>query len=541
MKLRIGIRIWLISALFTLLIGTHGALLEQQRSGITSGYAQALLQAFSHFFGDFGDLRSNRSFQSILSCYLALGLTATGLLAGFSKLFRDHLNKRRLLTWKNHTVIVGLDSFGLKCVEKAIREGQHVLGIDRDPAAIAIATDRFSTSRTIFAHADARDPSTLSRLGSINRASRFVVIPHDEIDILDAWLELQESEPSIDSKGVRHAYFNMRSQLAQEALRQACADNEKLVHIDIQRYCPTTRLIHNAFLRYPIDNNFKVHMSGHKTSIGLYATKDNDNLELALSSIAQIAHFASNQKLQVHLWGATEDSLPADSPLSEILDLYWGNTESTSSYQKKMNAFYVVASNARELIVGKKILRELAEEPLSSSVVCLSTFSESLLGHMLPSAIQSSFSPPWISSSPNDELAKQIHELFRKEYPDMPPWSLLPQDKKEDNRSAARHVPVKLRAMGFQFSHNGGNGIDCPPPSEVNMEALASMEHARWSATKRLSGYRLGHEKSATLRTHPSLIPWKDLSKEEKEKDHIMLKNLPEIISQANLKVIPFP
>lgn len=73
------------------------------------------------------------------------------------------------------------------------------------------------------------------------------------------------------------------------------------------------------------------------------------------------------------------------------------------------------------------------------------------------------------------------------------------------------------------------------------MEALASMEHDRWKAIKLLSGYRLGPSKSATLRTHPSLIPYKDLDESEKEKDRIMLKNLPEIISRANLKVTPFP
>jgi hypothetical protein len=55
----------------------------------------------------------------------------------------------------------------------------------------------------------------------------------------------------------------------------------------------------------------------------------------------------------------------------------------------------------------------------------------------------------------------------------------------------------------------------------ANPDAPASAQHDAWVADKELHGWRFGRSKSAEDKTHPCLIPFEDLSPEQKAKDFI--------------------
>lgn len=57
-----------------------------------------------------------------------------------------------------------------------------------------------------------------------------------------------------------------------------------------------------------------------------------------------------------------------------------------------------------------------------------------------------------------------------------------------------------------------------------NNDIISEYEHRRWNAYMRTEGYVYNKEKNDIAKTHPSLIPYKNLSKHEKDKDTEVLK-----------------
>lgn len=110
-------------------------------------------------------------------------------------------------------------------------------------------------------------------------------------------------------------------------------------------------------------------------------------------------------------------------------------------------------------------------------------------------------------------------------------WNNLNIRKKESNRYAARHIQVKMFVL---------DSIGCNPVTPANIikfyPQLAKLEHFRWSSEKMVFNYQYGEytknikEKSITkeiLKIHDQLIPYEDLTEEEKYKDLNLFLLLP--------------
>jgi Trk K+ transport system NAD-binding subunit len=110
-------------------------------------------------------------------------------------------------------------------------------------------------------------------------------------------------------------------------------------------------------------------------------------------------------------------------------------------------------------------------------------------------------------------------------------WNNLNIRKKESNRYAARHIQVKLFVL---------DSINCTPVTPDNIikfyPQLAKLEHYRWSSEKMVFNYQYGEytknikEKPITkeiLKIHDQLIPYEELTEEEKYKDLNLFLLLP--------------
>ncbi len=96
------------------------------------------------------------------------------------------------------------------------------------------------------------------------------------------------------------------------------------------------------------------------------------------------------------------------------------------------------------------------------------------------------------------------------------------------------------------------------PPSVV--EHLAEMEHERWVKTKVAAGWRWAPETEKDKKLHKDLLPWhkisdeertrlytpteaaalgvEGLSDQEKEKDRVMVRGIPEILAKAGYTIV---
>ncbi len=118
------------------------------------------------------------------------------------------------------------------------------------------------------------------------------------------------------------------------------------------------------------------------------------------------------------------------------------------------------------------------------------------------------------------------------------PWSDLPVHKKKANQHAAAHMDVKLRiANCVAVSIDAEEPEAYFPPDELMMELLAQLEHRRWMADKYLAGYSFGEKRDEDRMLHPDLIPWEELTEEDKEKDRANIRQIPQLLKLQDQKV----
>jgi len=113
----------------------------------------------------------------------------------------------------------------------------------------------------------------------------------------------------------------------------------------------------------------------------------------------------------------------------------------------------------------------------------------------------------------------------------------LPEANKEPNRAFVRNIPRSVERMGLSIVPIGNKKkIKQFLPNEI--ESLAEMEHERWSKEKLDNGWQFGKIKDADHKLHPCLIPWIGLPEDEKEKDRILVKRIPQILARIGYGVI---
>jgi hypothetical protein len=129
-----------------------------------------------------------------------------------------------------------------------------------------------------------------------------------------------------------------------------------------------------------------------------------------------------------------------------------------------------------------------------------------------------------------DRLPRLVHEAYRKVAPDHAvanlPWGQLTEEMHESNRRLMIHLPAKLASAGVDLSHWLGTGLPADGiaipelrTDPVRLEQLAELEHLRWMAERRLSGWQHGPVRDNLRRHHPDLVPWHQLPEASKRFD----------------------
>jgi hypothetical protein len=75
--------------------------------------------------------------------------------------------------------------------------------------------------------------------------------------------------------------------------------------------------------------------------------------------------------------------------------------------------------------------------------------------------------------------------------------------------------------------------------TDPQVEALAVLEHERWVRDLDNEDWTHGPEKDAARRVHPKLVPWDDLTEEDRDKDRAAVAAIPSILAQAGFEIVP--
>lgn len=157
--------------------------------------------------------------------------------------------------------------------------------------------------------------------------------------------------------------------------------------------------------------------------------------------------------------------------------------------------------------------------------------------------------PDLVLSGRTEILAQAMHQGYcatqakagesADSNPSLVPWEELPESLRESNRSFAAGIGSKLKAARFIAVPSMAARPDTDEAwvSGSELEDLARMEHERWSRDLSQQGWRHGPSRDPKLKTHPSLIPYGELSEAEKAKDRDAVLEIPTILGRAGFEL----
>ncbi len=121
--------------------------------------------------------------------------------------------------------------------------------------------------------------------------------------------------------------------------------------------------------------------------------------------------------------------------------------------------------------------------------------------------------------------------------PSLVDYADLPADVKLQNRGNASDLAHKLEFLGYSLREDAPAGAPAVrfDASDPRVDRLAKGEHERWLKAKVKAGWRYGTPRNDAQRIHPSMRPWEDLPEEEKQKDKLLVLEIPQIVASAGV------
>jgi RyR domain/TrkA-N domain len=114
-------------------------------------------------------------------------------------------------------------------------------------------------------------------------------------------------------------------------------------------------------------------------------------------------------------------------------------------------------------------------------------------------------------------------------------WIDLPEQIRESNRLAVRGYSSILEAANLSLSDDPSTAI--PVLDAAIVERLSTAEHLRWMQERLDGGWRFGAKTDRAKKIHSSLVPYEQLSEEEKEKDRQAVRRIAPIVSLVGLVI----
>lgn len=144
-------------------------------------------------------------------------------------------------------------------------------------------------------------------------------------------------------------------------------------------------------------------------------------------------------------------------------------------------------------------------------------------------------------------IAQAIHEEYYHEQkklgvkkgskPAMCPWKELSPEIKGSNLDAAHHVTNKMAAALCSLSKLTDWEAQLFDFEPIEVVRLGTMEHKRWCKERKIAGWTYNKERNDEKKQHPSLVPWTELSADDKKKDFDTIIKLPLVLSRIDIHI----
>jgi len=138
------------------------------------------------------------------------------------------------------------------------------------------------------------------------------------------------------------------------------------------------------------------------------------------------------------------------------------------------------------------------------------------------------------------EIRKQAAGTSGRKNSEVTEFEDLPAEILLSNIDNAVHIPTKLLSIGYRIRPvKKGFKTRALHLHDAEIETMARVEHLRWSWEKRLNGWTVGIKRDERKKTHPSLMPYAELSEDEKEKDRELVRLIPALLQDIRYEAYP--
>lgn len=467
------------------------------------------------------------------------------------------------LFYRNHIVVISDDvnsNYLLNCVRLDFLDSKIVLL--KDTKVQDFSCRRFEDIPVISGSIE--DPSIL-KITAINRAKHIVIATNDDSVNVRLLRSIEHTLSRKRKKKNIEIWLQIEDFKSFETFKGYKGEDPSL-GTDVHIFSVFQRIAADTVDRFSPDRYDTT--GGSQREIAVLGL-DTLGQWLVLEA-AQMYHFANMKKLRVTIIDSEIEnkvkSLLRICPLLkkvieinpvELLDfLQMDSPESFSGVSTcfiawpKVEEIEYISRKMRQLFFNS---RELLDSPAIvlvdiSSCLCSEIMKESL---ETLEAIGVTVSRPAGISIKNEEecdcLAMQIHNVYsnlsQKELE--LEWSNMNDYFKDENRYAARHLPIKLRSLGLEAvpTDDPREAVDFKEILERSEQLLARLEHDRWLARKLVNGYIHGKKLERKLRDrlkiHVDIRPWEELSEKDREKDLVVLRNIENMLREIGKKIVP--
>ncbi|MFX0064622.1 MAG: NAD-binding protein [Candidatus Hermodarchaeota archaeon] len=550
------------------------------------------------------DFTGNLPWQLILARLLTAMLLAYVGSRAIQRIFRERWELIKLNIYRNHVIICGLGSKGIKLVKDFRMIGKRVVAIE-----IKSENEKINVARragAIVLTGDATDENLLCRVG-VKKASYLMAVTNkDEANIeiaVDAYNLIEKSQ-----KYKLHCVAHIKNLRLLNIFkeRNLLPDHEKFTLDFFNLYENASRWL---FYRYPLEDNINPDKDiPHLVVLGF----EEMGQSIVLEALKQ-GHYAKGKELRITIFDDKadekkkefEENYPEVNKISEKIEFRKASMEQVTkkcslikelATMKDINSIIICPKNdtiglscALTLLPSLKANAENSPVPIfihmehdAGLATLLQNEDKFQKDRIRPFGMINHISTrqmvvnEWIISlarcnyhiynyAKTKELSpKYLKDMLLKEKgddfpevitPKLEDWINLQRLEKNSNLQQAYHIPYKLRAINC--------GIRKPVLKKVGMldrdkstkqepfsftndeiEILARIEHRRWMEVQFLKGYTLDDtidREDDVEGKHSYLLPFDKLPKEVQDFDRRTAIIIPRILRELEIEIFRLP